>query len=239
MVTNCLPNEAVGGRNGQCFGFYTYSEDGHTRSENITDWALREFRDHYNDRSISKWDIFHYVYSILHHPLYRERFALNLRKEIPSIPLAKDFCRCCDIGCSLTQLHLTYEQAEPHELEWQEKPGEPLSYRVCDRMHLDKERGTIEVNRSLTLSGIPAEAFDYALGTRSALEWIVDQYRHEIHPETGVVFDPNDPADEQFVVRLIERVTTVSLATVELIKGLPAELEFVGLSALKKVEAVN
>jgi predicted helicase len=91
MVTNCLPNEVVGGRNGRCFGFYTYSEDGHTRSENITDWALWEFREHYHDPRISKWDIFHYVYAMLDHPLYREHFARNLQQEILSVPLAKDF----------------------------------------------------------------------------------------------------------------------------------------------------
>ena len=234
MVTNCLPNEAVGGRNGQCFGFYTYTEDGHKRSENITDWALGEFREHYHDDPISKWDIFHYVYAMLHHPLYRERFAQNLQKEIARVPLAKDFRRCCDIGRRLMELHLTYEQAAPHELEWKENPAEPLSYRVSDQMILDKERGIIAVNSSLTLSGIPSEAFEYVLGTRSALEWIVDQYRYDTDPHTGVVSDPNDPADEQFIVRLIERVTAVSLATVEQIKGLPPKLEFVGLSPEKK-----
>jgi predicted helicase len=239
MVTNCLPNEAVGGRNGQCFGFYTYTGDGHTRSENITDWALQEFRNHYRDDRISKWDIFHYVYALLHHPLYRERFAQNLQQEIPSVPLATDFRRCCDIGRRLTELHLTFEQAEPYELDWKENPAEPLSYRVSDRMRLDKERGSIEVNSSLTLSGVPAGAFDYILGTRSALEWIVDQYRYETDPETGIVSDPNDPADEQSIVRLIGRVTAVSLATVELIKGLPPEPEFVGLSSTEKVEAVK
>jgi predicted helicase len=239
MVTNCLPNEAVGGRNGQCFGFYTYAEDGHTRSENITDWALGEFREHYHDARISKWDIFHYVYAMLHHPLFRERFAQNLQKEIPRVPLAKDFRRCCDIGRRLTELHLTYEQAEPHELEWKENPAEPLSYRVSDQMSLDKEHGTIAVNSSLTLSGIPSEAFEYVLGTRSALEWIVDQYRYETDPHTGVVSDPNDPVDEQFIVRLVERVAAVSLATIEQIKALPPKLEFVGLSPAKEVEAVK
>ena len=86
----------------------------------------------------------------------------------------------------------------------------------------------------MALSGIPAEAFDYILGTRSALEWIVDQYRYETDTETGVVSDPNDPADEQFVVRLIGSVTAVSVATVELLKGLPPKLEFVGLSSRAK-----
>ena len=239
MVSNCLPNEAVGGRNGQCFGFYTYSDDGHVRSENITDWALEEFREYYGDASISKWDIFHYVYAILHHPLYREHFAQNLRRKIPRVPLTKDFRECKDIGRQLKELHLTYEQAELHELEWKENPSEPLSYRVNEPMVLDKERGTIKVNSSLTLAGIPAAAFDYVLGTRSALEWVVDQYHCETDPHSGITSDPNDPADDQFIVRMIERITTVSLSTVKLLNDLPPKIEFVGFSAGKKVEVVK
>ena len=72
----------------QCFPFYTYAEDGSNRRENITDWALEQFRSHYADPSITKWDIFHYVYAVLHHPEYRERYAANLRRELPRIPFA-------------------------------------------------------------------------------------------------------------------------------------------------------
>jgi predicted helicase len=233
MVTNCLPNEAVGGRNGQCFGFYTYSEDGKKRSENITDWALQQFREHYKDTRISKWDIFHYVYALLHYPVYREHFAENLQREIPRIPLAKDFGVCADIGKKLIDLHLTYEEAEPYELEWIENPSEPLSYKVNDQMRLDKERGVIEVNSSLRVAGIPTAVFNYVLGTRSALEWIVDQYRCEKDVEAGIISDPNDATDEQFIVRLIERVTRVSINTLQLIKGLPPKLDFVGMNTSK------
>src|SRR5262249_52781823 len=70
----------------QCFPFYTYDEDGSNRRENITDWALEQFRAHYNDTNISKWDIFHYVYAVLHHPQYRETYAANLKRELPRIP---------------------------------------------------------------------------------------------------------------------------------------------------------
>jgi predicted helicase len=237
MVTNCIPNEAVGGRNGQCFGFYTYSDAGHARSENITDWALQEFREHYGDTAISKWDIFHYVYAMLHHPFYREHFAQNLRNEIPRVPLEKDFRKCSDIGRTLKDLHLTYELAKPHELEWKENAAEPLSYRVTQPMTLDKGQGTIKVNTSLTLAGIPSEAFEYVLGTRSALEWIVDQYHCESDPHTGITSDPNDPDDEEFIVRLIERVTAVSLSTVKLVKQLPLSIEFVGFSSATTAEA--
>src|SRR5207249_3268154 len=70
----------------QCFPFYIYAEDGSNRRENITDWALEQFRSHYGDPSITKWDIFHYVYAVLHHPAYRQRYAANLRRELPRIP---------------------------------------------------------------------------------------------------------------------------------------------------------
>ena len=77
----------------QCFPFYTYAEDGTNRRENITDWALEQFRSHYHDPSITKWDIFHYIYAVLHHPEYRERYADNLNRELPRIPFAPDFRR--------------------------------------------------------------------------------------------------------------------------------------------------
>jgi hypothetical protein len=81
---------------------------------------------------------------------------------------------------------------------------------------LDKEK----------LAEIPQEAFDYVLGTRSALEWIVDQYRYEEDAEGNVLSDPNDPANENYIVHLIERITTVSLETLSLIRELPDKLEF-------------
>ncbi len=227
MATNCLPNEAVGGRNGQCFGLYSYSDDGNQRAENITDWALTEFRDHYVDKSISKRDVFNYVYAILHHPLYRARFAENLQREIPRLPLAKDFGLCAAIGEKLLTLHVKYENVKRFELDWLENPKEPLSCRVSGRMRLNKDAGTIEVNSSLTLGGIPREAFDYVLGTRSALEWIVDQYRCEEDQAGNVTSDPNDPQNERYIVELIERVTTMSLDTLTLIRELPPHLDFV------------
>src|SRR5205823_1373464 len=119
----------------------------------ITDWVLQEFREYYDDAGISKWDIFHYVYAMLHHPLYRKHFAQNLRNEIPRVPLAKDFRKCSDIGRQLKQLHLSYEEAEPCQLEWKENPAEPLSYRVNEPMVLNKQQRAIKVNSSLTLVG--------------------------------------------------------------------------------------
>ena len=87
FMVNVIPDYLPQGGS-QCFPFYTYSEDGTNRRENITDWALEQFRSHYKGESITKWDIFHYVYAVLHHPLYRERCAANLKRELPRIPFA-------------------------------------------------------------------------------------------------------------------------------------------------------
>jgi predicted helicase len=234
MVTNCLPNEAVGGRNGQCFGLYHFSPDGLQHSDNITDWSLAEFRDHYLDQKITKIATFQYIYAILHHPLYRERFAQNLQKDIPRIPMAPNFWQCAEIGEKLIGLHLGYESVKGFALEWLENPKEPLSYRVTGHMKLNPEAGTVDINSSLTLAGIPSQAFDYVLGTRSAIEWVVDQYRLEEDEEGNSVSDPNDPQDEQYIVQLIQRVTSVSLETLKLIRQLPEKLEFSAPNAGRK-----
>ena len=226
LATNCLPNEAIGGRNGQCFALYTYSHDGAQRLDNITDWALDQFRSHYDDQTISKRAIFNYVYAMLHHPLYRDKFAQNLQKDLPRAPIAEDFWQCARIGEHLISLHLGYEQAPRYELHWIENPQVPFSPRVAGRLRLDKDAGTIEVNDSLTLAGIPEDAFNYVLGTRSALEWVVDQYRLEQDEDGNITSDPNDADNDQFIPQLIERITTVSLQTLEAIRSLPPELDF-------------
>jgi predicted helicase len=228
IVTNCLPNEAVGGRNGQCLGLYGFSEDGTIRADNITDWSLAEFRGHYDDKTITKPQIFSYVYAILHHPAFRAHFAANLRHGIPRIPLAKDFRACVKIGEKLIELHVNYEKAVRFDLAWVESEDFPLSTKVTGRMVLDKEAGTIVVNNSLTLEGIPKDAFDYVLGTRSALEWVVDQYRYEEDEEGNALSDCNDPDDDEYIVSLIERVTTVSIETISLVASLPEHIEFIG-----------
>jgi predicted helicase len=202
--------------------------------DNITDWALTEFKDHYLDQKITKIAIFYYIYGILHHPLYRSMFAQNLQRDLPRVPMAVDFWQCSSIGQKLVRLHLDYEKAARFDLQWRENSKEPLSYKITGRMRLNLDSGSIEINSSLTLAGIPQRAFDYVLGTRSALEWIVDQYRFEQDDEGNVTSDPNDPQDEQYIVQLIERVTTVSLETVDLVGQLPAKLDFAAPNAGRK-----
>ncbi len=196
LMTNGIANEAVGGRAGRCFPFYTYDEDGTNRRENVTDWALKHFRGHYRNKKINKWDIFYYVYGLLHHPGYRLRYAENLKRELPRVPLAPDFRAFAKAGEKLARLHLDYERLEPWPLEWIETPGVPLSYQV-EKMRLAKDKTVAQVNDSLTLAGIPPEVFDYRLGNRSALEWVIDQYQVSEDKRSGIRSDPNradDPA---------------------------------------------
>ena len=206
----------------QCFPFYTYNEDGTNRQENITDWALAEFRTHYSDDTITKWDIFHYTYGFLHHPNYREKYQANLKRDLPHIPFAEDFWGFADAGAVLANLHVNYESAPKYEeLRHIETPGVPIDWRV-EKMRLSKDKTQLKYNDYLTLDGIPVEAYDYRLGNRSALEWVVDQYRVKTDKRSGIVNDPNCAEQPRYIVDLIERVITVSLKTVEIVKKLPA-----------------
>lgn len=212
----------------QSFPFYTYDEDGKNRRENITNWALEQFREHYQDDSITKWDIFHYVYGLLHHPDYRERYQANLKRELPCIPFTPDigpkpstgFWKFAKAGQRLSEIHVGYEDMPEYPLTFIETPDMPLDWRV-EKMRFSKDKTQIVYNDFLTLDGIPPEALAYRLGNRSALEWIIDQYRVKEDKRSGIINDPNREDDPQYIVKLIQKVITVSLETVEIVEGLP------------------
>ena len=212
----------------QCFPFYTYDEDGNNRRENITDWALEQFRGHYQDDAITKWDIFYYVYGLLHHPDYRERYQANLKRELPRIPFTPDtgpesskgFWRFAKAGQRLSEIHVGYEDMPEYRLEFIETPDIPLDWRV-EKMRFSKDKTQIVYNNFLTLDGIPPKALAYRLGNRSALEWIIDQYRVKEDKRSGIINDPNREDDPQYIVNLIGKVITVSLDTMKIVEGLP------------------
>jgi predicted helicase len=221
--------------NGQCFPLYIYTEDGANRRDNITDWGLEQFRTHYKAPSITKLDIFHYVYGILHDPAYRTKYAANLKRELPRIPFAKDFHKVADIGKRLMELHVGYEDQPEFPLTevWTLPKGYrpeygqevtridqvPLTerFRVTKMKRNKKDPTQLIVNDFLTLTGIPANVDEYKLGNRSALDWIVDQYQISTDKRSGITNDPNREDDPMYIVRLIKKVVTVSVETVQLL----------------------
>jgi predicted helicase len=234
LMANTIPDVVMCGGFGaptQCFPFYIYAADGANRRENLTDWALQEFHTHYHDDAIAKWDIFHYVYALLHHPAYREKYAANLRRELPRIPFTPDFWGFAKAGARLAELHVHYEQQPEYPLQYVEKADATLNWRVT-KMKLNVGRASrpptlspdkteLIYNDFLTLTGIPPQVFNYKLGNRSALEWVIDQYKVSTDPRSGITNDPNRPDDPQYIVRLIGQVITVSLETLQIINNLP------------------
>ncbi len=230
IITNQIPNLNLSAIDGhQTFPFYTYDRDGGNRRENITDFALSRFREQYADPGISKWDIFHYVYALLHHPGYRARYALDLKRSLPRIPFAPEFHAFAEAGRQLADLHLYYETADRYSLEW-DTGGKQIDFRV-ERMRPRNKRDSdagdwkvfdsLQYNDTLTLRGIPQRAFAYRLGNRSALEWVVDQYRVKHDKRSGITHDANDYSDDaRYIVDLLSRVITVSLKTLDVVDEL-------------------
>jgi predicted helicase len=227
IATNLTPNlvaTAGFGSGTYCFPLYTYRDKGGRREDNIPLFALQHFQRHYREKGITREDIFHYAYAMLHHPGYRATYAENLKRELARIPLSgksADFRAFAEAGQRLAELHVHYEKQKPYPLKRVENPEARLDWRV-EAMKLTKERDAIRYNDFLTLVGIPQEAFEYRLGNRSALEWVIDQYRVGRDEHGNVVSDPNRADDERYIVRLIGRVITVSLETGKIVANLPS-----------------
>ena len=161
---------------------------------------------------------------MLHHPDYRGRYAENLKRELPRIPLAgtaEDFHAFARAGRKLADLHTGYELATPFKLQHIENREAPPNWRV-EAMKLSKDGRDVIYNEWLTLGGVPPEAHEYRLGNRSALAWVIDQYRVERDKDGDIISDPNAPDDEEAIVRLVGQVITVSVETMQIIRGLPA-----------------
>jgi predicted helicase len=156
-------------------------------SDNITDWALDQFRAYYDvggkpKRPITKDAIFHYVYGVLHDSIYREKYALNLKREFPRIPFFADFWKWTEWGERLMALHIGYEAVEPWPLQRVDKPDEKsrkAGLAPKAMLKADKDAGNIRLDSETQLAGVPPEAWSYRLGNRSALEWILDQYKEK------------------------------------------------------------
>ncbi|MFC2000028.1 type ISP restriction/modification enzyme [Chloroflexota bacterium] len=223
FMTNVLPdlNFFAGSTPIQCFPFYVYDRDGGNRRENVTDWALEQFRLHYGDEHITKWDIFTYVYGVLHHTMYHNEYSTNLKRELPRIPFAPDFWGFAKAGTRMSELHVNYEKQAEYPLERVESKDVSLNWRV-EKMRLSEDKGQLVYNEFLTFCGIPSAAYEYRLGNRSAVEWVIDQYQTKAEKRTGIRKDPNRKDDSGYIARLIGKIVTVSLETVEVVRCLPS-----------------
>ncbi|WP_024366823.1 DEAD/DEAH box helicase [Arthrobacter sp. TB 26] len=238
---------------GQFFPRYTYAmpvqgadlfaelaaaspDAGPQRIDNVTDEALAEYRGVYGFE-VSKDDIFYYVYGLLHSPEYRERFAADLKKmlpRIPKVPGAERFHSFADAGRQLTALHIGYDELDPFPLT-ERQTGLPLDsddyvkYTVGKMKYGGKagfwDKTRIIYNGHVTLEGIPAAAHAYRLGSRSALDWILERYQVKTDKASGIVNDPNDWSREhrqpRYIIDLIAKIVTVSLETELIIGALP------------------
>ncbi|PRY55734.1 DEAD/DEAH box helicase [Glycomyces artemisiae] len=243
LATDAVPNLHVtgAGSGGQFFPRFTYHKNAiggtlfdqdpprYTREENISDAVLTDYRETYRDGSISKDDIFHYIYGILHSPSYRSEFEADLRKSLPRIPKVAQFHEFARSGNRLMRLHLAYEAVEPYpgirEIVGETKTTDPAElYRVDRKMRFAsrEDRTRIVYNSHVTLTDIPEAAFRYQVGSRSAVEWIMDRYYVRTDKASGIVNDPNDWSDDpRYIIDLLKRIVTVSLETMAIVDALP------------------
>ena len=246
LIVDMLPDLELVSK-AQWFSYYTYekneSEDlfsslddgynGYKRRENITDATLAAYREFYRDQAITKWDIFYYIYALLHHPEYRAKYASNLAKELPRVPKAQGFRKYMDIGRELADLHLNYESVDPYPLIEKSSQSEPemindlYGYYAVETMKYQpkKDSSKLIYNSHLTLEGIPAEALDYQVNGKSALEWVVERYCVKTDKKSQITNNANDYSREvgnpRYIIDLVKRIVTVSLRTNELVSQLP------------------
>jgi predicted helicase len=205
------------------------------RRDAITDEGLSHFQAAYPGETISKEDLFYYVYGLLHSPDYRERYADNLSKELPRIPCVKtaaDFWGYSQAGRQLADLHLNYETVTPYPATVTGDTGKliPAQYRVekmkYGKQGKDKDLSTVHYNALITVSGIPLEAYEYVVNGKSAIDWVMERQCFKVDKDSGIVNDANDWAVEtmgnpRYPLELLLRVVTVSVETVKIVKKLP------------------
>ena len=226
----------------QCLPFFSFTNE-ETRKDNISDWALQLFQEHYQQiepsspvcyanspevreefkmeapapKPITNQSIFYYVYAVLHNPAYRKKYELNLKREFPRIPLYENFWQWGKWGEQLMNLHINYETAAPYPLQQKEIATKE---HPKAKLRAIKEDGIIVLDDNTELHGIPSIAWEYKLGNRSALEWILDQYKEKKpkDPTIAEKFNTYKFADyKEHVIDLLKRVCTVSVETTKLV----------------------
>jgi predicted helicase len=225
----------------QCFPLYYYEENtskqksmfdednksDYIRRDAISDFILERAKKIYG-KNVTKEDIFYYVYGFLHSNEYRETFANDLKKMLPRLPLleeVKDFWAFSNAGRKLADLHLNYETVAPFEDT--KVSGDDGKFYTVDKMRFPKkdQKDTIIYNSKITISNIPAKAYEYVVNGKSAIEWIMERYQVSTHKESGITNNPNDWANEtgnpRYILDLLLSVINVSMQTVEIVNSLP------------------
>jgi len=226
MVTVCtdVPDSHLVGTTAKGLPLYRYDPDSN-RQENITDWGLTQLQTHYTDPTITKPDIFHYTYAVLHHPAYRQKYEIDLKRDFPRLPLYPDFHQWAEWGKQLMDWHINYETIEPYGLQRHaidHGKKRPPAYKA--KLKADKNNGQIILDTETTLTGVPEIAWSYKLGNRSAIEWVLDQHKEKRprDPTIRELFNTYRFADyKEKVIDLLDRVCTVSVRTMELIAQMP------------------
>lgn len=260
LISDCVPNLHFHDT-GQCFPLYLYEKDepaepgellareqegelidGYRRRSAITPQILAEFRAAYETR-ITAEDVFYYVYGVLHSPEYRTRFASDLKKMLPRLPLTRetaDFWKFSQAGRDLAYWHLNYETVEPWPVKEHatELLSDPAKDYLVQKMTYGRaapaqkaagakfDKTTLHYNARITLTGIPLEAYDYVVNGKAALDWIVERYQVTVDKDSGIRNDPNDWAREhnqpRYILDLFKRVIRVSLETNRIVASLPS-----------------
>jgi predicted helicase len=207
-----------------CIPLYRYDNKGH-RSDNLTDWGLKQFSEFYKDDNINKEAVFYYTYAVLHNPAYSKKYELNIKREFPRIPFYNDFWKWSNWGKELMDLHIGYEKVNyypnvetRHALSQREKPKPKLKALP--------ESGEIILDENTSISGIPDLAWEYKFGNRSALHWILDQYKEKKQQDKTIAEKFNNYRFADFkdtVIDLIKRITTVSVKTMEIVNIMETE----------------
>ncbi len=198
------------------------------RMENIPNDTLSSFQKHYQDQTISKLDIFYYVYGLLHSPQYKTKYAHDLKKMLPRIPMHPDFWAFSKAGKALGDLHVHYETAKEYPLQEVAADWGNLEKRKVIKMKFAKKEGKVDKTKivyspHLTLAGVPLEAYDYIVNGKSAIEWVMDRYQHKVDKDSQITNNPNDWSDDpNYIVRLLKKVVTVSVESARIIKTLPS-----------------
>ncbi|QLF72073.1 DEAD/DEAH box helicase (plasmid) [Peteryoungia desertarenae] len=242
---------------GQCFPLYLYEKtnsngslfaaagdqsSGLIRRHAITDDGLAHFQAVYLGETITKEDLFYYIYGLLHSVDYRERFANNLAKQLPRIPPVKtfaDFAAFRDAGRALGDLHVNFETVEPYMVTFKEGDhrlineavANPVKFYRVKKMKFgakgkEKDRTTVIYNDHITMQNVPLAAYDYVVNGKPALEWVMERQVVKTDKDSGIVNDANDYANEtvgdpKYPLELFQRVITVSLETMKIVNGLP------------------